>query len=211
MPDLQEVFRMSTQKVKPDPGALERQHRFQRRTTIRRKLAAFAVAAAIGVAAVVLVLANRPGENATTPADQAPTVNPGEAKAEAVGTVTFDGSTCSMEITADRIEPGTVLFEGVNATEKRAMFDSWQLLEGYTVREFAATIERDRRLAEKPGNRGVFPSKKQVSYLGSAEIPANSSDSIVPTMSPGPHAIVCLRPFEGEFRPFGIVGPIVVG
>jgi hypothetical protein len=50
-----------------------------------------------------------------------------------------------------------------------------------------------------------------VSYLGSDIIPANSSDIIAPQMStPGQHAIVCLRPFEGDFRPFGIAGPIVV-
>lgn len=216
MPDLQEVFRMATQKVKPDPGALDRQHRFQRRTTTRRKLAAFAVAAAIGVAAIVLLLVNRPGGNATTPAGEAPTVNPAEAGAEAVGTVTFDGSTCSMEITADRIEPGVVHFDVVNATEQRVMFDSWLLLDGYTVQAFEATIERDRRLAEEPGNQGTFPGEKEVSYLGSEVIQANSSGSTFPTMSPGRHAIVCLQleedapPASMRFRPFGIVGPIVV-
>jgi len=208
MPDLQEVFRMATQKVGPDPGALERQHRFQRRTATRRKLAVFAVTAAIGVAAVVLVLANRPGENATTPAAEAPTLNlPAATEA---GTVTFDGSTCSMEITADRIEPGIVLFEVVNATDQRAMFDSWELLDGYTVRAFDATIERDRSRAEP----WIFPDqKREVSYLGSEVIPANSSGSIVTTMSPGRHAIVCMQLYEGEvmnFRPFGVAGPIVV-
>jgi hypothetical protein len=207
MPDLQEVFRMATQKVGPDPGALERQHRFQRRATTRRKLAAFAVAAAIGVAAVVLVLVNRPGGD-TTPADTPPTVNPVEA--EPVGTVTFDGSTCSLEITADRIEPGAVPFQVVNATDKRVMFDAWQLLDGYTIQAFEAKIERDRQLAKKPGNQGTFPSEKQVRYLGSDVISPNSSGTAVPAMSSGPHAFVCLRPFEGEFRPFGVAGPILV-
>ena len=86
MPDLQEVFRLSTQKVKPDPGALDRQHRFQRRTTTRRKLAAFAVAAAIGVAAIALILVNRPGEDATTPADTSSTVDSADAEALEVAT-----------------------------------------------------------------------------------------------------------------------------
>ena len=31
MPDVQEVFRLATNKVKPDPNALERQHQRQRR------------------------------------------------------------------------------------------------------------------------------------------------------------------------------------
>ena len=86
MPDLQEVFRMATQKVGPDPGALERQHRFQRRTAYRRKLGAFAVAAAIGVAAIALILVNRPGEDTTTPAATPSRVIPAEAEALEVAT-----------------------------------------------------------------------------------------------------------------------------
>jgi hypothetical protein len=86
MPDLQEVFRMATQKVGPDPGALERQHRFQRRTTTRRKLGAFAVAAAIGLAAVALILVIRPGENATTPANKPSVAKPADAEEVRVAT-----------------------------------------------------------------------------------------------------------------------------
>jgi hypothetical protein len=114
-----------------------------------------------------------------------------------------------MEITADRIEPGVVLIDVVNATEERAMFDSYQLLDGYTIRSFAAIIERDRRRPEP----WIFPDQEtEVRYLRSDVIPANSSEIIVTTMSPGSHAIVCMQPYEGEvmdFRPFGVVGPIV--
>ena len=220
MPDLQEVFRMATQKVDPDPGALERQHRFQRRTTTRRKLGAFAVAAVIAVAALAVILANRPGGNATYPASEAPAVNPGEADTGAVGTVTFDGSKCSMEITADRIDPGVVLFKAINATDQRVMFDSWQLSEGYSFPTFETAIERLRRSAENGQLGHGFPeasgSGRQVTYLGSDVVPANSSGTFVATMSSGRHAIVCLRPYEindGRSRllTFGIVGPIVIG
>jgi hypothetical protein len=38
MPDVREVFEMATQKVRPDPGAMERQQRNQRRSAIRRKV-----------------------------------------------------------------------------------------------------------------------------------------------------------------------------
>jgi len=212
MPEVQEVFRMATQKVRPDPGALERQQRQQRRSTIRRKVGAYGlVAAFVGAIAVVAVRAGvDSGEQVAGNQPSSPTTAPG---AQPVGIVTFDGSTCSMEITADRIEPeplGFVPFRVVNATEKRVMFDSWRLLEGYTFRAFEATIERDRRLAEKPGNQGAFPSEREVLYLGSDVIPANSSDIIAPRMTPGQHAIVCLHPFEGDFRPFGIAGPIIV-
>ncbi|MGH2539238.1 MAG: hypothetical protein ACRDGK_01805 [Actinomycetota bacterium] len=210
MPDVREVYEMVTKQKPPQPGALERQQTRQARSARNKKLGAFAIAAAIGVAALVLILVNRPGGETSAPATVPPAVNPAEPGSEPVGTVTFDGSTCSIEITADRIEPGVVLFEVVNVTEKSAMFDSWRLLEGYTVRAFEARIERDRRLAERPGNQGTFPGEKQVNFLSSDIIPANDSGIIVPTMFSGRHAIVCLRPFEGDFRPFGVVGPIIV-
>jgi len=53
MPEVQEVFRMATQKVRPDPGAIERQHRDQRRRVVKRKVAVFALIAALVVGGVV--------------------------------------------------------------------------------------------------------------------------------------------------------------
>jgi hypothetical protein len=75
MPEVQEVFRMSTQKVRPDPGALERQHTRQRRSSIEKKVGAFAVAAAIGLAALVVILSTHPWRHAipTAPSPTAPT------------------------------------------------------------------------------------------------------------------------------------------
>jgi hypothetical protein len=211
---------MSTQKVKPDPGSLDRQQT-RRLWSSGKKVGAFAVAAAIGLAACSGPGGAAPVDNATTPADEAPTVDPAEAEAGAVGTVTFDGSTCSLEITADRIERGFVSFRVVNASDQRVMFDSWRLLDGYTFRAFETAVERTGRLAEagKPyPTPGPFPDQEtEVSYLGSDVIPANSSEIIVPQMhTPGPHAIACLRRFEGAhrslrgFQPFGLAGPIVV-
>lgn len=66
MPEVQEVFRLSTQKVRPDPGALERQVARQQRRSVGKKIAAFAVAAAIGLAAIVLFLMTRPDAVSTT-------------------------------------------------------------------------------------------------------------------------------------------------
>jgi hypothetical protein len=215
MPEVQEVFRMATQKVRPDQGALERQHGQQRRRTIRRKMSVYGLVAALAAAILFVVVRAEVDSDEQVPGGQPVTPTTAPQAAAPVGTVTFDGSTCSMQITADRIEPGAVLFEVVNATEQRAMFDSWQLLEGYTFRAFETTVERDHRRAEegKPGHG--FPGEGEVTYLQSDVIPANTSGSIVTTMSPGRHAIVCLKLYEGEpqdsrFRPFGIVGPIVV-
>lgn len=58
MPELEEVFRMSTQKVRPEPGALERQFGKQRRRSTRQKVAVYALVAglvagtAIGIASL---------------------------------------------------------------------------------------------------------------------------------------------------------------
>jgi Tol biopolymer transport system component len=101
MPDLQEVFRMATQKVRPDPGALERQHGGQRRRSIRQKTTVFALVAAlvIGGAVVGLVAAaNRGGESqkpAKQPSPTSPTVVPDGKTPQAVVVVGLDGTTRS--------------------------------------------------------------------------------------------------------------------
>src|SRR5690349_6321219 len=51
MPDVQEVFRLATNKVKPDPDALERQVRRQRAEVRKSRVRAY-----VAVAAVLVVL-----------------------------------------------------------------------------------------------------------------------------------------------------------
>jgi Tol biopolymer transport system component len=58
MPDVQEVFRLSTQKVRQDPGAMERQHMRQRKADRNRKLGTFVVAATAVVAAVGVIVSS---------------------------------------------------------------------------------------------------------------------------------------------------------
>ena len=61
MPDVQEVFRMATQKIRPDNDALERQHQQQRRRTIRRRAQVYGlVAAMIAIVVVVAVVVAKP-------------------------------------------------------------------------------------------------------------------------------------------------------
>jgi hypothetical protein len=84
-PDIREVYEMVTKQKPSDAGALERQHTRQVRTARNRKVGAFAVAAAVGLAAVVLILATRPGEEEATTGDQ-PTVSPADTRAEEVAT-----------------------------------------------------------------------------------------------------------------------------
>jgi Tol biopolymer transport system component len=77
MPDVQEVFRMATQKVRPEPGFIDRQHENQRRQSRRRKAGALTLVAAIAVVAVVWIVGIRGGEDTTTPANESGTVAPG--------------------------------------------------------------------------------------------------------------------------------------
>lgn len=86
MPDIQEVYEMVTKHRPPEHGALERQQKRQVRAARNKKIGGFAVAAAIGLAAIVLVLVNLPGQDTTRPpATTSPSVsvNP-EAEAEEV-------------------------------------------------------------------------------------------------------------------------------
>jgi Tol biopolymer transport system component len=54
MPDAQEVFRMATQKVRPDPGAIERQSRTQRRHVVRQRAGGYALLAILVIAGGVI-------------------------------------------------------------------------------------------------------------------------------------------------------------
>jgi Tol biopolymer transport system component len=77
MPDVQEAYEMITKQKPSEPGALERQQKRQVRAARNKRIGAFAVAAAIVVAAIALILEMRGGQVARTPADQLPTVAPG--------------------------------------------------------------------------------------------------------------------------------------
>jgi Tol biopolymer transport system component len=67
MPELREVFQMTTKQIEPDVDAWREQERHQRRSGRNKKIGAFAVAAAIGLVAVVLIVVNRPRTETTTP------------------------------------------------------------------------------------------------------------------------------------------------
>ena len=70
MPDVQEVFRMATQKVRPDAGFTDRQLDHQRRRARNRKAGALALAAALGVAAAVFAISLAGDEERSKPAVQ---------------------------------------------------------------------------------------------------------------------------------------------
>src|SRR5262245_63116416 len=107
MPEVREVFRMATQKVGPEPGALERQFHGQRRRSARRKGSALALAAALAITAAVVVVesARDAGAGDQVPAD------------ENAGTATLRVPGNGYAISAD----GSMVFTRVEASG--AMYD----------------------------------------------------------------------------------------
>jgi Tol biopolymer transport system component len=75
MPELEEVFRVATQKVRRDAGAMERQLEKQRRAARNRKLGALTVVAVVlaGAGAAVAVLGGNPNG---APASKSPSAIP---------------------------------------------------------------------------------------------------------------------------------------
>jgi hypothetical protein len=85
MPDVREVFQMSTQKVRPDRGFMDRQDQRQRRRTRNRKVGAYVVVAAmIAIVAGFAVVSQRDGADGV-PADSG---TPSQSATEAVSVVT---------------------------------------------------------------------------------------------------------------------------
>jgi hypothetical protein len=83
MAELREVFEMVTKQTEPDVDAWREQEQRQRRTSRTRKFGALALAAVIGIAAVVVVI--RAGDDGTgTQAGDQPT----GTKAEPIGSIT---------------------------------------------------------------------------------------------------------------------------
>jgi hypothetical protein len=83
---MQEVFHLATQKVRPDPDALERQYREQRRHVAKQKVAVFAVIAAVVVAGGVFAITTLRSNDRTTG-----TGTPGTSVAPTTTTPTVTG------------------------------------------------------------------------------------------------------------------------
>jgi hypothetical protein len=86
MPELKEVFEMTTKQVEPDVDAWREQEGRQLKSTRNKKIWALAVAAAIGLAAVGLILGTLVRHHARTPANQPPTTSPAAMSAAQVAT-----------------------------------------------------------------------------------------------------------------------------
>jgi hypothetical protein len=92
MPDLREVFEMTTKQMgEPDVDAWREQEKRQRTASRTKKLGAFAVAAAIVVVAVAVIVGTRGGQDSTSPANPPTTkVSPAHPEAEGIAERFFE-------------------------------------------------------------------------------------------------------------------------
>lgn len=112
MPDVQEVFRMATQKVRPEVSFVDRQLDRQRRRTRNRKAGVYVLVAALGVAGAVIAVRAIP-ERGRTPI--APPERPTDGVAivdlegAIVGTIGADGSEEAESLLQDFFAAGISL------------------------------------------------------------------------------------------------------
>jgi len=136
MPDVQEVFRMATQKVRPEPGFVDRQFKEQRRRSRNRKVGALVAAAVIGIVAVVVVIRAMEDPIEPQPAGQGSSSN---ATLEA------------KPITDGSLEPGTYVIQAKDAGFDDAHRITVEVPEGYEGLSDAPTP-----LVGAEGSLGVY-------------------------------------------------------
>lgn len=131
MPDVEEVFHMATQKVLPEPGALERQNRNQRRRSTRRKAGAFAlVAAIVAVGVGVAIALPRIDDRSKTPAVQPSTTVSGPAT-QTTTPVPSTSGTPSPEASPILAEGRSFGFiKSIDLTNSTLVFDLAQFFTG---------------------------------------------------------------------------------
>jgi hypothetical protein len=86
MPEVQEVFRMATQKVRPDPDSLEQQHRDQRRHASRQKATVFVLVGALVLGGAGFAITQL-GSDGTGEPLGSPTASPPPTTASSLPTV----------------------------------------------------------------------------------------------------------------------------
>jgi Tol biopolymer transport system component len=113
MPDVQEVFRLATNKVQPDPDALERQVRRQRAEVRKSRVRAYvAVAAVLIVLGVAIFAISRAVQKNDTVSDNQGTNTTGTADWTFLQSLP-DGATPQIPATIDRQGRQTSVMSGV--------------------------------------------------------------------------------------------------
>ena len=94
MPEIQEVFRMATQKVRPDPEALDRQHRGQRRRVAQKRAAVYALVVVLLVAGAAVAISTL-GSDHEQPAGEGSNPPPPQAAEQTLSIVDVDTGTAT--------------------------------------------------------------------------------------------------------------------
>ena len=94
MPEIQEVFRMATQKVRPDPEALDRQHRGQRRRVAQKRAAVYALVVVLLVAGAVVAISTL-GSDHEQPAGEGSNPPPPQPAEQTLSIVDVDTGTAT--------------------------------------------------------------------------------------------------------------------
>jgi hypothetical protein len=114
MPELREVFEMTTRQVEPDVDAWREQEKHQRRSSRSKRIGAFAVAAALGLAAIVLVFFL----NRTEPSANRPAVQPSSTpRTEISGPFFLDLQTGAVTPLPESILGGSLYFVSPDHTQ----------------------------------------------------------------------------------------------
>jgi hypothetical protein len=148
MPELKEVFKMVSQKVEPDLDSWKQQERRQRRSSRSRKLGAFALVAALGVAVAVAVVLSRPDDARRTDVGDPP---PDTVQGAAPTIDTLAGIWLNDNMRAGGANDGLLMElnpDGTFAIDGYGLLDSGPATQGtYEIRggEIAFSVGRSAR------------------------------------------------------------------
>ena len=131
MPEVQEVFQMATQKVRPDPDALERQHRDQRRHVVKQKVSVFALIAALviggGIFAVSVLRSDDQMNVGTDPPPSAPSI---------------------PAVTEGALEPGTYVMKSLDADFDASHQITVDVPDGYEGSDEGEVVRKLGRISQ---------------------------------------------------------------
>jgi hypothetical protein len=167
MPDVQEVFRMATQKVRPEPGFVDRQHDNQRRRARNRRFAAMALVAALGLGAAIVVMRAARDGSETQPVIQ-PVQTPVEIATgflDAYGA--FDADRAISYLAADADIQG--LITAVSSGAEGRLEELRRVMSLLKAQEYEQALEPCEELSSSTSETS-FRCSVDFQLLGSSEI-----------------------------------------
>jgi Tol biopolymer transport system component len=158
MPDLREAFRNATDRVAPDPGALERQLTRQRRSAGRRKIGAFVAVAAVLAVMIGVILATAGARSDDR--EPAVTIPPGPGL--------FSLDVASGELSPFH-DPGPLTREFELSPDGQHLLMSWRDVSDGTRRLWIASADGTDAapLVTTDAAMGTWlPDSRRIAYIG---------------------------------------------